>query len=516
MKKKALISVSNKTGIVDFAKALVELGYDIISTGGTAKTLQKNGIEVIEISAYTGFPEMLDGRVKTLHPKIHAGILALRDRKEHIETIATHGIELLDMVVVNLYPFEETIARPDISLETAIEQIDIGGPTLLRAAAKNYRFVTVIVDPSDYEPVLRELREKGDTSLETRYNLAVKVFSHTARYDGIISQFLSSRDHENRQKEWPEVVNFQFHMKQSLRYGENPHQKAAFYMEKNPPSFSLARAKQYQGKELSFNNIVDAEAAFRLISEFREGYAAAGIKHTNPCGVGLSEKSQLEAFLKAKEGDPVSIFGGIVAFNTPVEPDTAEELSKMFLEVIIAPGYTPEALEILSRKKNLRVLEVPLIEKSGGYDIKRVVGGILIQEWDSLDLEEDKLKVVTKRSPTPEEMEALRFAWKVVKHVKSNAIVVARKDQVLGVGAGQMSRVDSVKIAIEKAGDKAKGAVLASDAFFPFPDSIEEAHRAGITAIIEPGGSIRDEEVIKAADQFGIAMIFTGIRHFKH
>ena len=516
MKKKALISVSNKTGIVDFAKQLVDLGFEIISTGGTGKTLQKSGIPIIEISAYTGFPEMLDGRVKTLHPKIHAGILALRDRKEHIETIATHGIDLLDLVVVNLYPFEETISKPDVRLEAAIEQIDIGGPTLIRAAAKNYKYVTVVVDPADYDLVIKELKEHGNTTPETRFYLARKVFAHTARYDGIIAQYLSSIDPEGNKKEWPEVISMQFNLKQKLRYGENPHQKGAFYVEKNAPTFSLANAIQYQGKELSFNNLVDAEAAFRLISEFKEDYAVAAIKHTNPCGVGLSKTSQLEAFLKAREGDPVSIFGGIVAFNKPVEADVAKELASMFLEVIIAPGYTKEALEILSAKKNLRVLELPLIEKATGYDIKRVIGGVLIQEWDEIDLLEDQLKVVTKRAPTEEEMEALRFAWKVVKHVKSNAIVVATKDQVLGVGAGQMSRVDSVKIAIEKAGDKVKGAVLASDAFFPFRDSIDEAHKAGITAIIEPGGSIRDEEVIQAADEHQMAMVFTGIRHFKH
>ncbi len=323
-------------------------------------------------------------------------------------------------------------------------------------------------------------------------------------------------DLEGNKYEWPEILTMQFNLKQKLRYGENPHQRAAFYTEKDAPSFSLANAIQHQGKELSFNNLVDAEAAFRLISEFTEGYAVAGIKHTNPCGVGLSDNSQLEAFIKAKEGDPVSIFGGIVAFNKPVEPDVAKELAGMFLEVIIAPGYTKEALEILSSKKNLRVLELPLIENPTGFDIKRVVGGILVQDWDNIDLIEDQLKVVTDRKPTDDELAALKFAWKVVKHVKSNAIVIATKDQVLGVGAGQMSRVDSVKIAIEKAGEKVKGAVLASDAFFPFRDSIDEAHKAGITAIIEPGGSIRDEEVIQAANEHGMAMLFTGIRHFKH
>ncbi len=516
MKKKALISVSNKNGIVEFAKQLTELGFEIISTGGTGKTLQKNGVPIIEISAYTGFPEMLNGRVKTLHPKIHAGILALRDRKEHIETIATHGIELLDLVVVNLYPFEETISKSDVTLEAAIEQIDIGGPTLIRAAAKNYKFVTVIVDPADYDTVINEIKQYGNTTLETRFQLAKKVFTHTARYDGIIAQYFSSIDSEGNKLEWPEVINMQFNLKQKLRYGENPHQRGAFYAEKDAPQFSLANAIQYQGKELSFNNLVDAEAAFRLISEFPEDYAVAGIKHTNPCGVGLSKKSQLEAFLKAREGDPVSIFGGIVAFNKPVEGDVARELAKMFLEVIIAPGYSKEALETLAAKKNLRVLELPLIEKPTGYDIKRIIGGILVQEWDEIDLIEEQLKVVTKRTPTEEEMAALKFAWKVVKHVKSNAIVIAKKDQVLGVGAGQMSRVDSVKIAIEKAGDKVNGAVLASDAFFPFRDSIDEAHKAGITAIIEPGGSIRDEEVITAADEHNMAMVFTGLRHFKH
>ncbi len=516
MKRKALVSVSNKEGIVEFAKKLKELDFDIISTGGTAKTLQKNGMDVIEVSAYTGFPEMLDGRVKTLHPKIHAGILAMRDRKEHLESIATHGIELLDLVAVNLYPFRETIRKSDITLEQAIEQIDIGGPTLIRAAAKNYRYVTVVVDPADYDPVINEIKEKGNTSLSTRFKLAMKVFQHTAVYDSAIAQYLSSRDYENNVKEWPDSYFLNVFLKQPLRYGENPHQKAAFYMEENPPLFSLAKAEQYQGKELSFNNIVDAEAAFRLISEFKEGYAVAGIKHTNPCGLGLSENSQLEAFKKAREGDPVSIFGGIVAFNKPVEAEVAKELISMFLEVIIAPGYTPEALEIFSSKKNLRVLELPLIEKPQGYDIRRVTGGVLIQEWDDIDLDKNNLKVVTKRGPTDDEMEALRFAWKVVKHVKSNAIVVAKKDMVLGVGAGQMSRVDSVKIAIEKAGDKVKGAVLASDAFFPFRDSIDAAHEAGITALIEPGGSIRDQEVIDAANEHNIAIVFTGIRHFKH
>jgi len=515
MKKKVLVSVSDKNGIVDFCKKLVELNFEVISTGGTAKTLQKSGIPVIEIDAYTGFPEMLDGRVKTLHPKIHAGILAMREKRDHLDVLANHGIPLIDMVVVNLYPFKETIKNPEVILENAIEQIDIGGPTMIRAAAKNYKDVSVVTDPSDYDNIINILKENGEIPIEFKYKLAAKVFKHTADYDGAIAQFLSQRDYKNNITQWPETISYQFSLQQQLRYGENPHQNAAFYAENNASQFSLAHAKQYQGKELSFNNIVDTEAAYRLIAEFKEKPTLAFIKHTNPCGIATGETIS-DAFYKAKEVDPVSAFGGIVASNKEIDLQTAEGIKEMFLEVVIAPKYTQEALELLSSKKNLRVLEMPLPEQHTDYDIKRVEGGVLLQEWDEDLFDNEKLKTVSKREPTEDEKEALYLAWKIVKHVKSNAVVFANKDRALGIGAGQMSRVDSVKIAVEKSNFDLKGAVLASDAFFPFRDNIDEAHKVGIIAVIQPGGSIRDQEVIDAVDEYDMSMIFTGMRHFKH
>ena len=515
MKKKVLVSVSDKSGIVYFCKNLVDLNFEIISTGGTAKTLQKAGVPVIEIDDYTGFPEMLNGRVKTLHPKIHAGILAMREKREHLETLANHGIDLIDMVVVNLYPFKETIKNPEVTLEQAIEQIDIGGPTMLRAAAKNFQDVCVVTDPADYDEIIKQLKENKTISKEYKYKLAVKVFKHTADYDGAIVRFLSARDLDNNVAEWPETISYQFNLKQKLRYGENPHQKAAFYVSDEASQYSLANAKQYQGKELSFNNIVDTEAAYRLISEFRDKPTLAFIKHTNPCGIATGE-TITDAFFKAKEVDPVSAFGGIVASNGEINLETAKGIKEMFLEVVIAPGYTKDALELLSSKKNLRVLELPIPEKHTDYDIKRVEGGILLQDWDEELFDNDKLKVVSKREPTDDEKEAMYFAWKIVKHVKSNAVIFANKDRALGIGAGQMSRVDSVKIAVEKSNFDLNGAVLASDAFFPFRDNIDEAHKVGIAAVIQPGGSIRDQEVIDAVNEYNMSMIFTGMRHFKH
>lgn len=505
---RALISVSDKTGVVELAKGLQKLGIEIISTGGTAKVLKENGVKVKDVSDVTAFPEMLDGRVKTLHPKIHGGILAIRKKKEHMEKLSEHGIQTIDLVIVNLYPFEETISKTD-ALEDAIENIDIGGPAMLRSAAKNYRDVAVVVDPNDYDKILNELRE-NDRALsdKTRERLAAKTFAHTARYDTIISNHLRKKFGGD---EFPDVLNRSYRKVQDLRYGENPHQMAALYRERE--AHGVAGAKQLHGKQLSFNNVLDLDAAYGLVHEFDEPIAVI-VKHGNPCGV-ASGRKLLEAYKRAYACDPTSAYGGIVAVNSKLDEATAKEITSIFIEAVIAPSYDVKALDVLKKKKDLRVVEQP-VDVETGPQLKHVSGGMLIQERDALLLRQDEMKVVTKKKPSEGEMEDLIFAWKVVKHAKSNAIVVAKERQAIGIGAGQMSRVDSTEIAIKKAGDKARGAVLASDAFFPFADNVQKAADAGIKAIIQPGGSIRDAEVIEAADKSGIAMVFTGVRHFRH
>ncbi|MBC7346000.1 MAG: bifunctional phosphoribosylaminoimidazolecarboxamide formyltransferase/IMP cyclohydrolase [Clostridia bacterium] len=509
MAKRALISVSDKRGLEDLARGLKELGYELISTGGTARTLEGWGLSPVPVAAVTGFPEILEGRVKTLHPKIHGGILAKRE-PAHLEQVAAQGIELIDLVVVNLYPFRETISRPGVTLEEAVENIDIGGPSLVRAAAKNYAYVTVVVNPARYPLILQQLREKGEVDADTRFALAVEAFAHTAAYDAAIAQYLSN---VHTGSPFPPVVALVGEKVQDLRYGENPHQRAAFYREVGAGG-GLAVARQLQGKELSFNNLMDAQAAWALVQELPE-QAAVIIKHHNPCGAAVA--SQLaDAYRKAFAADAVSAFGGIVGLNSTVDEETAREMTKTFLEVVIAPGYSPAALEVLRQKEALRLLEVPATAPGRLWDVKALSGGFLIQEADTGDAAPEEWQVVTKRAPTAAEREELAFAWKVVKHVKSNAIVVTKDRVTLGVGAGQMNRVGAAKIALEQAGEAAKGAVLASDAFFPFPDTVEEAARAGISAIIQPGGSVRDEEAIATADRYGLAMIFTGRRHFKH
>jgi len=513
--KRALLSVSDKEGIVDFARGLAGLGVELISTGGTARVLADAGLTVRPVSDLTGFPEILGGRVKTLHPAVHAGILYRREVPEDGEQLAKLGIGPIDLVVVNLYPFAQNTARPGVSLAEAIENIDIGGPTMIRAAAKNYRGVGVVVNPARYREVLAELEEnKGILSEETAFRLAVEAFAHTAQYDAVISNYLGKL--LAGEGIFPAHLNLTLTKVQDLRYGENPHQRAAFYAEAGTAGPSLVRARQLQGKPLSFNNINDGNAALELVREFTETTVVA-LKHTNPCGVATAE-TVLEAYRRAYAADPVSIFGGIVAVNRPVDGETARAMVEIFLEVIIAPKFEEEALEILAQKPNLRLLEVPdLLQPLEPYlEYKRVRGGLLVQDSDVARLEPGALKVVTRREPTPEELRDLLFAWKVVKHVKSNAIVVAAGGQTLGIGAGQMNRVGAARIALEQAGARAAGSVLASDAFFPMPDTVEEAAKAGVKAIIQPGGSIRDEDSIRAADEAGIAMVFTGIRHFKH
>jgi phosphoribosylaminoimidazolecarboxamide formyltransferase / IMP cyclohydrolase len=516
---RALISVTDKAGIVAFAKGLAAFNVEILSTGGTAAQLRNSGLKVTEVSDYTGFPEMMDGRLKTLHPKIHGGLLALRDHDEHMKALREHGIGLIDMVVVNLYQFEKTVGKKGCTLETAIENIDIGGPTMLRAAAKNYPFVSVVTDPDDYDILLKEMKDRdGKISEETNFRLAVKTFQLTARYDGAISNHLGKLGPDGKIIHlFPDTYTVQFSRAQDLRYGENPHQMAAFYRENDPYLSAVSNARQLQGKELSYNNIMDSDAAWQAVSDF-EKPAVVIMKHANPCGAATAESNLAEAYRKAMETDPVSAFGGIVALNRTVDGKTAEELAKTFLEVIIAPVFHEEAKAILAAKKNVRILEIPVKPAKGaaGYDFRRVIGGLLVQERDRDEFDIRKAAVVTRRKPTEAEYDALDFAWRLVKHVKSNAIVYATKDQLVGVGAGQMSRVDSVKIAKMKAQLPTQGAVLGSDAFFPFRDGIDMAAEAGITAIIQPGGSVRDEEAIQAADEHGMTMIFTGVRHFKH
>lgn len=511
MIKRAIISVSDKTGIVDFAKRLSKLGVKLISTGGTEKALKEQGLNVTNISEITGFPECLDGRVKTLHPKIHAGILAIRDKKEHMSKLNELGIDTVDMVVVNLYPFKETIMKDGTTLEEAIENIDIGGPSMLRAAAKNYRGVVVVTDAEDYEKVLSEMEASGDVSESTRLYLAFKVFNHTASYDALIASYLKDKAGVEY---FTDKLTVTFEKAQELRYGENPHQNAAFYKEPLPPSGSIVSAVQLHGKELSFNNINDANGAINAVREF-EAPACVAVKHANPCGVGIGD-TIYDAYMKAYECDPVSIFGGIIAFNRMVDEKTAEKINSIFVEIVIAPSYTKRALEILQSKKNIRILQLDGIRKKAEkiYDMKKVTGGLLVQCADDIELGE--LQYVTDRKPTEEEMESLKFGWKVVKHVKSNAIVLAKDNMTVGIGPGQVSRIWAAENAIRQAGDKSKGSVMASDAFFPFPDVVEAAAKAGITAIIQPGGSIHDRESIDACNKYGIAMVFTGVRHFRH
>ncbi|WP_409272901.1 bifunctional phosphoribosylaminoimidazolecarboxamide formyltransferase/IMP cyclohydrolase [Neobacillus sp. SCS-31] len=509
--KRALISVSNKHGVVEFAAGLSKLGYEIVSTGGTKRALEEAGIQVTGVSDVTGFPEILEGRVKTLNPKIHGGLLAKLDNPSHRLQLEEHGIEPIGIVCVNLYPFRETISKPGATVEDAIENIDIGGPSMLRAAAKNHQDVTVVIDPDDYDEVLRQLKETGEVDGLTRRRLAAKVFRQTAAYDALIASYLTDLAGED----CPESLTVTYELKDRLRYGENPHQRAAFYKNLLGVGGSIAEAIQLHGKELSYNNINDANAALQLVREFTEP-AAVAVKHMNPCGVGTGETA-LAAFLQAYEADPVSIFGGIVAFNREVDGNAAEKLYDIFLEIIIAPSFTDEALLVLQKKKNLRLLTVT---DRGGEKTERnlisIEGGLLVQDPDLLSIEDAKIVIPTKRRPSEEEWKALKLGWKVVKHVKSNAIVVANGTRTVGVGAGQMNRIGAAKIALEQAGERAAGAAMASDAFFPMDDTVEAAARAGITAIIQPGGSVRDEDSIKKADEYGIAMVFTGVRHFKH
>ena len=510
---RALLSVSDKTGIVDFAAGLSKLGVDIVSTGGTAKLLREKGVKVRDVSELTGFPEMLDGRVKTLHPKVHGGILAIRSNPAHVASLKAHGISVIDMVVVNLYPFEKTAAKPNVEFEELIENIDIGGPTMIRSAAKNFEDVAVVVDPADYAGILEELG-KGGLERETRLALARKAFATTAAYDGFISTTLQQRAEPGLPKNFH--LNFQKVM--DLRYGENPHQTAALYRNRAVAGRGLAYAPQLHGKELSYNNFVDLEAAWRLAQEFREPVTAI-IKHTNPCGI-ANGKTLVESYTRALSVDPVSSFGSVIAVNRKLDLATAEEMSKLFVEAIIAPGFEADALEKLKTKKNLRLIDMSATAGDEyGPQLKSVGGGLLVQTPDTMGAKPEDWKCATKRQPTDEEMRALVFAWRVVKHVKSNAIVFGHDGIVVGVGAGQMSRVDSVKLAAMKARDlkhDLKGTVLGSDAFFPFPDGVEEAAKQGATAVVQPGGSVRDNEVVEAADRLGMVMMMTGIRHFRH
>lgn len=523
--RRALISVSDKTGIVEFAQALAERGVDILSTGGTARLLAEQGIAVTEVSDYTGFPEMMDGRVKTLHPKVHGGVLGRRGQDDDV--MAKHGINPIDMVVVNLYPFAETVAKDGCTLADAVENIDIGGPTMVRSAAKNHKDVTIVVNASDYDRVIAEM-DANDKSLtlEMRFDLAIAAFEHTAAYDGMIANYFGTmvpsygeNKEGDEESKFPRTFNQQFEKKQDMRYGENSHQAAAFYVEANPQEASVSTARQIQGKALSYNNIADTDAALECVKEFN-GPACVIVKHANPCGVALG-KDILEAYNRAYQTDPTSAFGGIIAFNQELDAETATAIvERQFVEVIIAPSVSTEAIEVVAAKKNVRLLECgEWSTKTTGFDVKRVNGGLLVQDRDQGMVSLDDLKVVSKRQPTEEELKDALFCWKVAKYVKSNAIVYAKGDMTIGVGAGQMSRVYSAKIAGIKAADEGlevAGSVMASDAFFPFRDGIDAAAEAGIKCVIQPGGSMRDDEVIAAADEHGMAMIFTGMRHFRH
>ncbi|MEW6983486.1 bifunctional phosphoribosylaminoimidazolecarboxamide formyltransferase/IMP cyclohydrolase [Colwelliaceae bacterium 6471] len=521
--KRALLSVSDKTGIVDFARSLAQKGVDILSTGGTAKLLAENGIQVTEVSDYTGHPEIMDGRVKTLHPKVHGGILARREMDEAV--MAENNIDAIDLVVVNLYPFAKTVANEGCSLADAIENIDIGGPTMVRAAAKNHKDVTIIVNAQDYDRVLSEMNENNDSlTYQTRFDLAIAAYEHTATYDGMIANYFGKMLPAHGVKDaepskFPRTFNSQFIKSQDLRYGENSHQQAAFYVEAEPEEASVSTAHQLQGKELSYNNIADTDAALECVKEFDEP-ACVIVKHANPCGVAIGENI-FSAYESAFKTDPTSAFGGIIAFNRELDADTAEAIvSRQFVEVIIAPSISDDAAQIVAAKPNVRLLECGQWgTQTSGYDYKRVNGGLLVQDRDQGRVGADDLKVVTKRQPTQEEMRDLQFCWKVAKYVKSNAIVYVKNSMTIGVGAGQMSRVYSAKVAGIKAADEnleVKGSVMASDAFFPFRDGLDAAAEAGITAVIQPGGSMRDDEVIAAADEHNIAMVFTGMRHFRH
>ena len=510
MAKRALISVSNKENVVAFATELEKLGIEIISTGGTLKKLTDNGIAAKAVDEVTGFPEILDGRVKTLHPAVHGGLLAKRDQPEHMRALEDKGITPIDIVVVNLYPFKETIQKENATEADIIENIDIGGPTMLRAAAKNGQDVIVCVDPGDYTDIIAALQE-GDVPAEMRKRLSAKVFRHTAQYDAMIARYFN----EVTSDEFPDTATFTYEKVQDLRYGENPHQQAAFYKDGLYEGLSLAHAKQLHGKELSYNNIQDANAALEMVQEYNSP-AAVAVKHMNPCGIGMGEDLST-AFNRAYEADPISIFGGIIAVNREVDKPTAEQMHEIFLEIVMAPGFSDEALDVLKQKQNIRLLEVNGMEKQ--QQVKKltsVKGGLLVQTNDDGIITEDDLEVVTEKAPTKEEMEDLLFSWKVVKHVKSNAIVLAKDKQTIGIGAGQMNRIGAAEIAIKQAGEKAVKAVLASDAFFPMPDTVEAAAKAGITAIIQPGGSKRDQDSIDVCNQYGISMVCTKMRHFKH
>ena len=515
--QRALISVSDKAGVLEFAHSLRGHGVEILSTGGTAKLLRDAGVAVTEVADYTGFPEMLDGRVKTLHPKIHAGILSRRDLPEHVAQMKTHGFPPIDLVVVNLYPFRETVARPNVTLAEAIENIDIGGPAMVRSAAKNYAGVAVVTDPEDYAAVAKELSDDGGLSSATRFRLARKAFSHTAEYDGAISNYLTALDGAGKPGEFPTRLNLQFDQVQTLRYGENPHQQAAFYRDLKPAPGTLANYQQLQGKELSYNNIADADAAWECVKSFSQT-ACVIIKHANPCGVAVADQP-LEAYRRAFATDPTSAFGGIIAFNREVDAATAEAVTKPFLEVLIAPSYSAAALTVLKQKANVRVLSVELALSHHRWDMKRVGGGLLLQSPDSALVEGRDLKIVSKQQPTPTQLDDMIFAFRVAKFVKSNAIVFCAEGRTLGIGAGQMSRVDSTRLAsmkAQQAGLNLANSVAASDAFFPFRDGLDVIADAGAKAVIQPGGSIRDDEVIAAADEHGIVMALTGVRHFRH
>ena len=515
MIKRALLSVSDKTGIVELAQRLHALGVELLSTGGTMKALQEAGIPVTGVSDVTGFPECLDGRVKTLHPAIHAGLLAMRSNPEHMRQLAELGIQPIDLVVINLYPFRQTIARPGVTFEEAIENIDIGGPTMLRAAAKNWQDVAVVVEPADYDAVLGELEQTGEVSRETKLRLCYKVFEHTAQYDCLIQQYLRAQlPGDNR---FPDKLTVTFEKVQGMRYGENPHQGAAFYRDLGDVAGTLPAARQLHGKELSYNNINDTNGALELLREF-DTTAVVAVKHGNPCGVGVAD-DVAEAYRLAYEADPVSVFGGIVVTNATVDAATAEQMARIFLEIVVAPAYTDAALEILTRKKNLRVLQLDTTHRAypaGERVLRKVAGGLLVQDIDDVLLPEGELKVVTDRAPTEKQMQDLLLAWKIDKHTKSNGIAIARDNQSLGIGPGQVNRIWSTQMAIERSGEKVRGAALASDAFFPFDDCVKAAAQAGIACIIQPGGSVRDEDSIRACNEAGIAMVFTGMRHFKH